>query len=1379
MNSRVSWSVDGIDPFLRERAEATARRAGMSLNDWLNSTIGDATPYDFPATADQSLPSHETPEVADIHQRLDAIARQIEQISRPAPRNDAPRSDAVRGEPGVARQLNDAISRLDARLSQISNPAPARQTQLQDRQRQAEMVERAAAQAYGPSPPLSPAALQSAIAEIAARQYELDHAAPRPMPPHSAPPIAPAMPPAAPPGPDFSALESHLVKITSQIEALQRPDGVEQSIAAFRAELAEIRHAITDAMPRQAIESIENEIRSLSRRIDDTRQSGIDGQALAGVERALGEIREVLRSLTPAEQLAGYDEAIRNLGAKLDLILRANDDPSTFRQLEGAIAALRSIVSNVASTDALARLTDDVRTLSAKVDQLSRPDGYGESFAILEQRIAALTSTLESRAPSDRSESSEQIEGALRALSDRLDRMPAGNDNASAFAHLEQRVSYLLERVEASDDYRSGNLGRVEEGLQDILRHLETQRSNLAALAESGRRAAETMESHGRADTEHLESALRALADRFDRMPVTASALAHLEQRVSYLLERLETSAGQRPDNLGQVEQGLQDILRHLETQHSNLAALAENGRRAAETLESHGRADKEHLESALRALADRLDRMPVGNENASALAHLEQRVSYLLERLEASAGQRPDNLGRVEEGLQDILRHLEAQRANLAALAENGRRAAETMESHGRAGASESTEQIEGALRALADRLDRMPVASDTASELAHLEQRVSYLLERLEASAGQRPDNLGRVEEGLQDILRHLEAQQAKLAALAESGRSGAGPADSGLIDVVKRELSDIRFSQLETDRHTQDSLEAVHNTLGHVVDRLAMIDGDLRAVRSQPVAPQPVMPPAPQAAPPQAAAPRVAMPPQPKPELPNPAAAQAHFAAAPREFHAAQPPAAVAAKAIGEILEPQTAPPRVTIEPELPPDHPLEPGTRPNGRVASPSERIAASESVISGIPPITPGPVSTSSFIAAARRAAQAAAAASADEIAARNSIKKPAGGKAKEPSTITSKIRSLLVGASVVVIVLGTFKMAMTLLEGAGVPQLPAMESSSGPQSSAQPPADEGAKPAMPAPAAPSMTSPTPISRQSLNGPAPSAADGTASVAIPQTPVPPPAPPTPDRDITGTTPTVQAAPIGRKLTQVQVPPTERLPDGIGGPALRAAALWGDPTAAYEIGVRFAEGKGVAPNFDEAAKWYDRAAQAGVVPALFRLGTFYEKGLSVKKDVDIARRYYMQAAERGNAKAMHNLAVLDADGGGKGANYRNASQWFRKAADRGVSDSQYNLGILYARGIGVEQNLAESFKWFSLAAAQGDADSARKRDDIVKRLDAQSLAAANLAIQTFTPEPQPDDAVNVASPSGGWDSAPVQAVPAKSAANPVSIKRAAAR
>jgi localization factor PodJL len=1147
MNSRVSWSVEGIDPTVRERAEAAARRAGMSLNDWLNSTIGEASPPNFrapyPPPQQHSAFAEESRAVDDIHQRLDSITRQIEQISRPAPRMDAPRGEAPRNAPTVARQLNDAISRLDARLSQISNPPP--RPSVQDKQRQAEMVERAAAQVYRPSPPLSPSSFDSAIAEIAARQNELDAPPPQPrqMPSRNAPPMAPFVPPpvarpaapmAPPPasGPDFSALERHLSKITSQIEALQRPDHLEQSIAAFRTELAEIRHAITEAMPRRAIDSIENEIRSLSRRIDESRQSGIDGHVLANIERALSEIREALRSLTPAEQLAGYDDAIRNLGAKLDLILRANDDPSTVQQLEGAISALRAIVSNVASNDALARLSDDVHMLSSKVDQLARAEGHGDAFAALEQRIAALTSSVESRERQPTaSDNSEYLEGALRSLSERIDRMPVGNDNASAFAHLEQRVSYLLERIETSTDPRPGHLGRVEDALSDILRHLESQHANLAAIADSSR-------------------------------------------------------------------------------------------------------------------------------------------------------------------------------------------------------------------------------------------------------------------------------------------NGHSVPQPSmDPGIVDIVKRELSDIRFSQSETDRRTQDSLETVHSTLGHVVDRLAMIEGDLRAVRAAPVAPPPAAPvtPTAPAAPafverafvePQPEPPRAAMEPQPKPELPNPAAAQTQFGAAqdqfvaaPREFHAAEPPPLMAPpvppRAISEILVPHAAPARAAVAPELPPDHPLEPGTRPTARMSSPSERIAASENAISEIPTGPKEPVSTSSFIAAARRAAQAAAANAPNDKTARTALKakaaagdkgkakakvevKTVAGKAddKEPSTITSKIRSLLVGASVVVIVLGTFKMAMTLLDTGSPPPMPAIEDQAPAPSLS--PADSGAALPMPAPAmpaAPSMTSPTPIGKQS-NNIGPNTLD-SAQVAIPQF-----TSPVSGSDITGAIPApAPSIPANGKLGQVQVPPTEALPEGIAGPKLRAAVMKGDPAAAYEVATRFAEGKGVAVNLDEAAKWYDRAAQAGLIPAIFRLGTFYEKGLSVKKDTDIARRYYLQAAERGNAKAMHNLAVLDADGGGKGANYKSAAQWFRKAADRGVADSQFNLGILYARGIGVEQNLAESFKWFSLAAAQGDADSARKRDDIAKRLDAQSLAAAKLAIQTFSAEPQPEDSVNAAAPAGGWDSAPTQAITAKPAAKPAATKRAA--
>jgi localization factor PodJL len=1049
----------------------------MSLGDWLNSAIGSPDPA-----------AREAQDVAEIHKRLDSIARQVDHISRTP--------GGSKGDPAVARQLNDAISRLDARLSQISDaPTPSR-----------------SAPARAPQgSPMGMSPMDFSIAEIVARQGELDGLPPRArtsaarMPPPSfvnhAPPIQPQA--------DYSGLERQLSHITSQIETLRRPDGIEQSIAAFRSELAEIRHAITEALPRRAIESLEGEIRSLGQRIDQTRSSGIDSTALSGIERALSDIYSELRTLKPAEQLAGFDEAIRNLGGKIDGIVRSSNDPGTVRQLEDAITALRGIVSNVASNDALNELAGHVQTLSVKVDQLARAGGNGDILSALEQRIAVLTTALEQR-----------------------DRPPAG---------------------------------------------------------------------------------------------------------------------------------------------------------------------DTVYFDNAVRTISDRLDNLQVGHDSASSLSHVEQRVQHLLERLEMSEP-RGGNLGRVEEGLSDILRHLEQQRVNSAA----------------------------------ADQSLRSPAQMD------------------------------------------------------------------GDLVDTIKRELSDLRFSQSETTRNTQSSLEAVHNTLGHVVDRLAQIEGDLRTARAAPATretPRDMPPSEPRARdtyapePPRAA---TSFAPVPRPEMPNPAAAQAPIARSPaaRALDIAHP--------LARMEEPAAAPapasvrpsplPRSPIDPNLPPDHPLEPGTRLQmARGSTPSERIAASEVVLNEISGSAPAPVSSTNFIQAARRAAQAAAAAPAasgtkpNRVTALNEAARTAAKAAtSSDSGISSKIRALLVGASVVVIVLGTVKMGMNLLSShdSANPSLPAESSVTPP---AAPPAGENGPRSDIAPAMPSITSPAPLNRQPMTAqPSLPAAVPEIPAAAPFEPAARPAAP----DVTGSIATpserISAAipPAAKpKAKPVLIPVADPLPESIGSAALRAAAGKGEPGAAFEIGVRYAEGRGVAPDYAAAAKWYERAAQGGVVPATFRLGTLYEKGLGTKKDLDAARGYYLQAAEKGSAKAMHNLAVLDADGGGLGPNYKSAAQWFRKAAERGVADSQFNLGILYARGIGVEQNLAESYKWFSLAAAQGDTDSARKRDDVAKRLDAQSLAAAKLATQTFTAEAQPDEATAVGAPAGGWDVATAAKPAAKPAARPASARSAA--
>ena len=353
--------------------------------------------------------------------------------------------------------------------------------------------------------------------------------------------------------------------------------------------------------------------------------------------------------------------------------------------------------------------------------------------------------------------------------------------------------------------------------------------------------------------------------------------------------------------------------------------------------------------------------------------------------------------------------------------------------------------------------------------------------------------------------------------------------------------------------------------------------------------------------------------------------------------------------------------------------------------------------------------------------------------------------------------IVKHVKTLLIATSVVIIVLGTLQTAMDYFMA---PQ----------QAETQPAADDDNR-ARPAPAttAPATTPSRPMPTPDGGPPAPGNDPGTtnsigrSSAMFDPTPVLAIKQPPANSDITGSI--ARPAP-GQKQSPAGTadPAINALPASFG-PQLRTAAAGGDHSAQFEIAARYAEGRGVARNMDEAVHWLERAANAGFAPAQFRLAGIHEKGEGIKKDLTAARRLYIAAAERGHAKAMHNIAVLYAEGIDGKPDYRIAAQWFRRAAAHGVADSQFNLAILYARGIGIEQNLAESYKWFALAANTGDQDAARKRDEVATRLDQQTLTAAGLAAQTFTAQREPEEATSIKGPPGGWDRTTAAAQPAK--------------
>lgn len=204
-------------------------------------------------------------------------------------------------------------------------------------------------------------------------------------------------------------------------------------------------------------------------------------------------------------------------------------------------------------------------------------------------------------------------------------------------------------------------------------------------------------------------------------------------------------------------------------------------------------------------------------------------------------------------------------------------------------------------------------------------------------------------------------------------------------------------------------------------------------------------------------------------------------------------------------------------------------------------------------------------------------------------------------------------------------------------------------------------------------------------------------------------------------------------------------------------LRNAADIGDPTAAFEIALRYAEGRNVRQDLAKAAGWYQRAAEGGVAVAQFRLGSLLERGEGVERDRAAAVKWYQRAADQGNTGAMHNLAVMVSEGVDGTADHRKAFEWFLSAANHGVADSQYNLGVVFASGLGREQDLVQSYKWFALAAAAGDADARIHRDEIAQTLTADDLTKARSSANAWQQTPAIAEANTVIAPSGGWDHA----------------------
>jgi localization factor PodJL len=1051
----------------------------------------------------------------------------------------------------------------------------------------------------------------------------------------------------------------------------------------------------------QSLKGVANIVNELSREIDnvdETARSMVEGLRNRGGARATGHEAGIDR----------VSDAIRSLDTRIASMSEEINSPPTAEppaKLDTIKARLDALLARTPEkpADRISALDSTLRSLESHIDEArSRLTLSTPRPPPVARSPVSMTSVDEDRMHRIEENLAEITSGLAGRLAGQPLKPRSRNDLASAVAEISARQRTIDDRADISAITREQK--RVTEVITALRAEIVTLADRIASVGQNGADQHDVyFRLADRIDTLAAELPLdrdMLTAVRGDleavRGVLDGGGLDRIAERVEELLRR--TPDGDRLDALGEE---IGAIRRALD---------AADGPNAIARLEMRMAELGRGIETALKA-----SNSPAPDGSAETVARLESRLDSIAGRIDSFLG-RAASTGAIDDMQKRFAALLDrfdksSRQSSGGALDEIKTEIAGIRHEI----ASRPPAKIDHLENQVAELARSLELVSRSASEspgLSELEAQVAHLAAELErsmprtATLKQVEENLARLQGYLSDNREH--SIEAARTAARDVVREFAEPREeSALVRALKDDLENIRSAATDADQRTQETLGSVHETLARVVDRLARLEletneSDAELVRET-------------------------------------AKATGTYGA-----EAPVPRIDLGSALAGTARQADPADD----------DRPLEPGSgkpdlaalRELARSASDAQRDKKGDR--------------KADFIAAARRAAQAAATAATTADTEEETGEEKPGAFARIGQAIRNRKRPLLLAAAAIVLAIS----AVQFFGERGVKTFDASPDLAAATSEVFDPIESIPSPRQALASAPATPTIQQVNQPALIAPPPEGQSAIAFAApedfdgrFGDGPAAPPAtgfsPRTPASE--SATPNATMAALGTSIASESTAVAPLSEPAIGPSLLREAAAAGDPSAAFEVAARYAEGQGVGRDLGQAAEWYRRAAEAGVAVAQYRLGSLYERGQGVARDLTAAVTWYQRAADQGNVGAMHNLAVMMSEGVDGAPDHSKAFEWFVAAAKCGVKDSQYNLGVIYARGLGPEQNLVESYKWFALAAASGDADAATRRDEVGKVLTADDLTKARAAVQAWRATPVIAEANTVARPAGGWE------------------------
>ncbi|WP_139251571.1 SEL1-like repeat protein [Kaistia soli] len=824
-----------------------------------------------------------------------------------------------------------------------------------------------------------------------------------------------------------------------------------------------------------------------------------------------------------------------------------------------------------------------------------------DSIAI-EDAITALRSDIATlgRRIGTEAQRSEEMDKALRAdFAARLETMP--REGAGLFDELRQHLADIRQAIDASA--RETTLASIELGYGHVIERLD---DIVRRVPERGR-------------VEQLADEVGRLGGLIDRAQPFRSMEGELEDIrnaiASLAATRVDTAADRQIAELRQTIERLASI--------------------------PHGTVDLAPIERELAAIRREVDGFAKGTDPV-LMIRLEKQVAAIHGMLEAVASRGAIGgeaaLSRLEERIDALsgrfdaivelpsLQPAAATSAAAIAAIDGLRGEISGLREHIVEREPVRFDAIDQQMHALMQRLDAATRRDDNQT-LAQLEAQVASLAEKFSGSAPG-ADALSKVEENLdrmQSILGDTRretieaARDAARSTLSEFAGQLSSYPDEALIRALREDLRNLQTAALHSDRQNHDTLEAVHDTLAKVVERITQLEADEHGLQLEP-------------------APRryAELPEDHRPLAPGSGKPDLSLRS---EFFPAEEPRSDASARPGDRKADFIAAARRAAQ-----------AAQAETAKVGKAERKAALEE--SAEAESRPGPLARIGQVFRSRRRPIMLA------IAA---VVLALGAVQYGPS-VGERIARLTGDAAIDPMPTASVPVKPARPAVASVPT--AAPAAAAPTQTVDPSA-LAAKPNLVAPASDAALAFEPASAMA----SPMSAVPAVAVAPAPEPVPALNVALVKRDANAGD-VVAAFELGKQYAE-----------GLGvRQDVQLAAQWyaraakgGLAIAQYRLGSLYERGEGVKRDPAEAEAWYRKASAQGNARAVHNLGVMISEGATGAPDYTAAAQLFVEAANLGVADSQYNLGVLYARGLGLGVDLMQSYKWFALAAAQGDTDA----------------------------------------------------------------------------------------------------------